>query len=152
MCWRPELDLNGEYHIDVLNYLENFNLKTNVFDANVNWEQPYLTFTTKKRLELVVKLEQLMEQLPVYNDPRILEKRGIVDEPSESYRIRLQEVGLEENLIKQILKNGNSKIQNIILDHKGINRDIILQFVENGVNKKVKNKAGQKLNSKTFRK
>jgi hypothetical protein len=149
--WRPERDLNGEYKLQVLNFVENHNPKTNEFDNEVNWEMPFLTFTTKSRLELVEKLEELMRVLPNYEDPRITINRGVVDEISEFYRINLIENGLSKELIKKVLENGNSKIQNIILDDDKVTREIILQFEQNGISKKVRNKATQKLNSKQFK-
>ncbi|WP_372938281.1 hypothetical protein [Seonamhaeicola sp.] len=85
--WRPERDLNGEFQVNVLNFVENFNSKTNKFDIKPNWEHPFLSFTTKSRLKLVEKLEELMQTLPVYKDPRITKKRGVVDELSETYRL-----------------------------------------------------------------
>ena len=92
--WRPELDINGEYQIQVLNFVENFNSKTNEFDTEPNWENPFLTFATKSRLILVDKLEELLRTLPVFEDPRITKRRGVIDELSESYRLKLKENGI----------------------------------------------------------
>jgi len=151
VAWKPERDLNGEYKIVVLNFVENFNFKSNEFYNNPNWENPVLTFSTKSRLELVKKLEELMRTLPVYKDQRITSKRGVISEPYESYRLELQECGITNELVKSILANGNSKIQNLLLDHKDVTRKIILEFYKNGITKKVKNKAKQKLNNKRFK-
>tara|TARA_R110002072_G_scaffold299888_2_gene476037 strand:+ start:3246 stop:3854 length:609 start_codon:yes stop_codon:yes gene_type:complete len=150
--WRPERELYGEYKVIVLNFVENYNFKSNEFDNNPNWENPFLTFTTKSRLELVEKLEELMRTLPIYQEQRITSKRGVISEPSESYRLELQETGITNELVKSILANGNTKIQNLLLDHKDITREIILELYENGITKRVKNKAKQKLNSKQFKK
>lgn len=76
--------MNGEFQLQVLNYFENFNLKTNSFDNRPHWEHPFLIYTTKSRTALVDKLEELMQTLPAYQDPRILIKRGIIDAP---YRV-----------------------------------------------------------------
>lgn len=149
--WRPERDLNGKFQVKVLNFVENFNSKTNEFDNDVNWEIPFLTFATKSRLELVKKLEELMRSLPIYEDSRITINRGVVDEISESYRIDLIENGISTELIKKVIENGSSKIQNKILDDDKVTREIILQFEQNGISKKVRNKANQKLNSKQFK-
>jgi hypothetical protein len=149
--WRPELDINGEYQIQVLNFVENFNSKTNEFDTEPNWENPFLTFATKSRLILVDKLEELLRTLPVFEDPRITKRRGVIDELSESYRLKLKENGISIELIKNILEKGSAKIQNHILDSNEITREIILKFTENGITKKVRNKANQKLNSKRFK-
>lgn len=152
VCWRPELDINGQYELEVFNYQENFNFKTNDFDTNPNWEKPYLTFSTKNRIKLVEKLEEIMRTLPIYKDPRIFKKRGIVDEPSESYRVQLEQDGITNEILSKIINNGNYIIQNLALDHKDITRESILIFAEQGITKKVKNKANQKLNSKKFNK
>lgn len=149
--WQPERDLNGQYQIQVLNYVENFNSKTNEFCSEPNWENPFLTFVTTSRLELVEKLEELMRTLPVYEDPRITKKRGIVDTISESYRLNLKENGISVRLVKNILENGSAEIQNHILENNNITREVILKFSENGITKKVKNKANQKLKSKRFK-
>ncbi|MCH3884076.1 hypothetical protein [Tenacibaculum aquimarinum] len=149
--WRPEKDLNGEYQVQVLNFVENFNSKTNNFDIQPNWENPFLTFATKSRLTLVDKLEELLKTLPVFEDPRMTEKRGVIDEISESYRLKLIENGISLGLIEKILEKGSAKIQNHTLDHNEITKEIILKFAKNGITKKVKNKANQKLNSKRFR-
>ena len=62
--WRPERDLNGAYHIRVLNFVEIFNPKRNEFDCNPDWENQHLDLIIKSRLELVNKLEELMRTLP----------------------------------------------------------------------------------------
>ena len=149
--WRPEKDLHGEYQIQVLNFIENFNQKNNQFDIEPNWENPFLTFTTKSRLELVEKLEELMRTLPIFQEQRITSKRGVISQPSESYRLELQETGITKALVKNILANGNAKIQNLLLDHTDITREIILELYENGITKKVQNKAKHKLNNKRFK-
>ncbi len=149
--WRPELDLNGEFQLQVLNYVENFNSRTNQFDHDPNWENPFLVFATKSRLELVEKLEELMRTLPVFEDPRITKKRGIIDEPSESYRLALKENGISSELINIILEKGSDQIQIHVLDHQEMTREIMLNFAKNGITKKVKNIASSKLHNKRFK-
>ena len=149
--WRPERDVNGAYHLVVLSYLENFNSKTNTFDIDPNWENPIEIFTTKSRIALVEKLEFLLKVLPANEDQRMLLKRGVVNETSENYRLELLEIGISKNLISNILKSDDSKIQSYVLDHKDITKEILLAFVEKGLTKKIKNKASQKLNSKRFK-
>jgi hypothetical protein len=151
VSWRPERDLSGAYRVAVLNFLETHNPKTNDFDIAPDWEHPYASFSTKLRIELVEKLEELMRTLPIYKDPRIVSKRGIVAHPSEEYRLALQETGLTDELIANILKNGNAKIQHLVLAHKDVTREIILRFAENGLSKKVKNRAKEKLGNKRFK-
>ena len=149
--WRPEQDLNGEYQVQVLNFVENFNSKTNNFDSDPNWENPFLTFVTKSRYTLVNKLEELLRTLPVFEDPRMTIRRGVVDELSESYRLKLLKNGISTELIKNIIEKGGANIQNLTLDHTEITREILLKFAKNGITKKVKNKANQNLNNKRFR-
>lgn len=149
--WRPEMDLNGNYHIYVYNFIEDFNPKKLEYEAKPNWENPYLEYSSKLRLAIVSKLEELMLTLPQTPDDRILERRGVISEPSESFRLDLLENGISENLISKILHEGNSKIQTLLLDHKEMNRTILQLFLKKGRNKKVKNKAHQKLMSKSFR-
>ncbi|MEO9502886.1 MAG: hypothetical protein ABJN73_12635 [Nonlabens ulvanivorans] len=149
--WRPELDLNGEYQLQVLNFVENFNPITNEFDTEPNWEHPVLNFATKSRLVLVEKLEDLLRTLPVFEDPRMIERRGVIDELSESYRLKIVENGISTDCINDILENGSAQLQVYILNHKDLTREILLKFAENGVTKKVKNQAKQKLTSKRFR-
>jgi len=149
--WRPELDLNGEYQIQVLNFVEKFNPKTNAFDADPNWDNPFLTFTTKSRLKLVDKLEELMRTLPAFQDPRMTKIRGVVDEVSESYRLSLEENGISVELVKKILEHGNDNIQRHTLNSNEITKEIIVMFSEHGITKKVKNIANQKLKSRQFK-
>jgi hypothetical protein len=148
---RTEADLNGEFQLHVFNYVENFNSNTHEFDSDPNWEHPFLIFAAKSRLELVEKLEELMRTLPVYEDPRIMKKRGVINEPSESYRLTLKENGISSKLINKILEKGSDQIQIHTLHHKDITREIIMKFVQNGINKKVKNSASNKLNTKRFK-
>lgn len=151
MWWRPEADVNGCYHIEVHHVLEVFNTKTNTFDLKFD-TKPHTVFESRNRLEVVEKLEEdLMWRLPVYEDPRILKNRGVVSEPSESYRLELEKNGLTEKLLNDILKDGNKQIQLLTLTHSEMNREIISQFVDEGCTVKVKNKATQKLKSKKFR-
>jgi len=149
--WRPEGDLKGEYQLVVPNFIENFNSKNNTFEIDPNWENPFLVFATTSRLELVKKLEELMRVLPVYKDPRMTVKRGVVDKLSESYRIELKEKGISKALIKKVIEFGSVKIQNHFLDENGLSKEVILQFAEKGKTNKIKNKANQKLNSKKIK-
>ncbi len=149
--WRPERDLSGQYEMTVLNFVEQFNEKTHSFDIHPNWEEPFLTFATSSRSILVLKIEELLKTLPVYNDPRMIVKRGVIDSISESYRLDSIKNGISTRLIHNILENGKANIQNYILDHSEITKEMILKFAENGINKKVKNKAFQKLNSKRWK-
>ena len=149
--WRPEADINGNFELKVLNYLENFNPKTYEFEIDPDWENPFLIFCTNDRLKLVEKLEELMRTLPVYRDQRITKTRGVVDKVSESYRLEINEKGITKQLVKKILENGSAKIQFYVLNHKEITRDIILYFAQKGITKQVKNTALNKIKSKPFK-
>jgi len=151
VSWRPEQALNGAYHLHVLHMVENFNADTNTFDYDVNWEKPLAMFTIKTREKLVEKLEHLMRTLPVKEDPRMTIRRGVVDEQSEVYRLRLIAEGLSMELIKKIIANGRANIQNHLLDQYKITREILLLLAAQGCSKKIRNKAEQKLKSKEFK-
>ena len=151
MWWSPEASVEGSYHIEISNVLEVFNAKTNTFDLKFD-EEPHTIFESKNRLEVVEKLEEdFMWRLPIYQDPRILKNRGVVSEPSESYRIALEKNGLTEDLLHKILTDGNKELQLLVLDHPTINKEIITRFFNEGCSKKVKNKAAQKLKNKKFK-
>ena len=151
LSWRPEESIDGNFILLVLNTIEVFNPKTNTLDIDVDWENPYLRFESKSRLEIVAKLEQLMLQLSPFEDPRILKNRGVLDEPSETYRLELIENGLTNELVAEIMANGNRKIQTLLIDHPNMTKDILQNLAENGYSNKVKNKAKAKLNSKKYR-
>lgn len=151
LSWRPELNLNGAYKLEVLNYLELFNPKSNELEVHPIWEQPYLSFSTKSRKTIVDKLESCMMELPPFKDLRILDKPGVINTKSENYRLELYSLGLTELLVSQVLADGNREIQDIILDHPDITKNILLEFLKKSKFKKVVNKAQQKLNSKPFK-
>lgn len=152
MWWSPEADVNGCYHIEISHVLEIFNSNTNTFDLQFD-KEPHTVFESRNRLEIVEKLEEdFMWRLPAYEDPRILKNRGVVDEPSESYRIKLVEKdGLTQEVLDSILASGNKQIQLLTLEHKDINKEVITRFVNETNFTKVKNKAIHKLNNKKFR-
>ncbi|WP_370477066.1 hypothetical protein [Tamlana flava] len=150
VSWKPERDLDGSYELLVLNFIEDFNEHTNEMDNSVDWCQPYATYSFKTRKELVETLEQLLVQLPAFEDPRILKKRGVVDEPSETYRIQLLEHAITDNLVKNVVTHGNTRIQNMLLDHKDMSLELLSFVLENTQRKGVKNKAKQMLDSKRF--
>lgn len=149
--WRPERDINGAYRLQVLNFRENFRPQTNQLEIDPDWEKPFLCYATRSRMELVEKLEDLMRSLPAGEDPRILSARGVVSQPSESFRLELAEKGPSLALLERILTEGNAQIQILLLDHKELSRAMVLELYERGVTKKVRNKAQQKLNSRGFR-
>lgn len=151
LSWRPEESIDGNFILLVLNTCETFNSKTNTQDIDADWEHPYLRFESRNRLEVVAKLEQLMLQLPPFKDSRILKNRGVINEPSETYRLQLEENGLSDDIIAKIIINGNSEIQNLLIDHSLITKDILKSVAEKGCTNKVRNRAKTKLNSKKYR-
>jgi hypothetical protein len=151
LSWRPEESIDGNFILLVLNTDETFNPKTNTQDVDADWEQPYLRFESRERLEVVAKLEQLMLQIPPCQDPRILKNRGVIDEPSETYRLQLVEDGLSDQIIAKIIISGNSKIQNLLIEDPQITKDILQKLAKKGCTHKVTNRAKTKLNSKKYR-
>lgn len=147
VSWRPEMDINGSFQLEVYNRLEVFNEKLNAFVPEVDWENPYLEFETKNKSALIEKLEILLLSLPPFKDPRILLKRGVVDPISEPLRIQLNKQGLTEQLFSEILQNGNAQIQSIVVDNATVTTEMLNQLVANGKNKGVRNKAQQKLSA-----
>jgi hypothetical protein len=149
--WSSEGELSGEYRVNVLNYLENYTAKSDTYDIAPDWEHPVLVYSTRSRLELVDQLENLMRRLPIYEDPRICSKRGVIDQPSESYRIELENKGPSNELLARILHDGNAKIQRLLIDHTDITKEHLAEILERSISKKVKNKALQRLKSRAFR-
>jgi DNA-binding protein YbaB len=92
-----------------------------------------------------------MLELKPFKDVRVLKNRGVVDQPSESFRIQLKTHGLNSGIVESILIHGNNKIQDVLIDHNEVSKEILEVLVEKGFNKGVKNKARQKLKSKKFR-
>jgi len=151
LSWRPEYDVKGRYLLEVWNFVERFDERTNSMELEVDWENAHLTFESRDRLEVVKELERLMVQLEAYKDPRILLKRGVIDEGSESLRIEMDHCGLSPGLIDRIIKDGNSKIQDLLIDHEQVGRQTLTRLADSGVKKGVRKKAMQKLNSRKFR-
>lgn len=89
-----------------------------------------------------------MRTLPVGKDLRILTARGLVAEPSESFRLELAEKGPILTMLERILTEGHAQIQKLLLDHKELSRAMMLELYERGVTKKVRNKAQQKLSDR----
>ncbi|MBL4706248.1 MAG: hypothetical protein JKY54_17100 [Flavobacteriales bacterium] len=150
LCWRPEGDPQGSFELVVLNLLENID-KKNDFVYDVDWDNPFYEMKSKKRLEIADVLNDLMLTLDPFNDPRILVKRGEVDELSEALRIELITNGLSNELIKKILTIGNWKIQDILIDQPDLDIETLSSIAQKGARKGVKKKALQKLNSKKIR-
>ncbi len=152
LSWRSEMDINGNYILVVLNCLETFDSKTNEFALDVNWKNPNHQFESNNRQEVVYELERLFLQLRPFKDPRILLKQGVVDEPSESFRSDLEHNGFTQEIADKIIRLGNAKIQDLLIDHKAVDKVTLSRLAEEGIKKGVRKKALQKLNSKRFQK
>lgn len=140
----------GSYLLEVFQVLEVFNPKTNSQDLQFQ-DEASETYNIETTQELIEKVEELLWFTKSYQDPRILKNRGEVDEPSESYRIALEKNGFTQGLIDNILTDGNKQIQHIVLDDAGVNREIIIQFLEESKFPKMKKKASQMLTNKKFK-
>jgi len=151
LSWTPEGDYQGSFKLIVINLLENFNKNTNTMEYTGEWDNPYYTFHSRDRLEIVDEIERLTLSLDHYEDPRLLLRRGEVDEFSEALRIELLTNGLSRELIDTILTEGNWKIQDILVDHPDIDHLTLNSIAQNGVKKGIRKKALQKLNSKRFK-
>ncbi|WP_417356882.1 hypothetical protein [Flavobacterium sp.] len=152
VCWQPEADINGAYQLQVILLLPKFNSITNTMDYEGIWEAPELEFTTQNRLELVEKLNSLLFTLKPYTDTRILLKPGIVDEPNEAIRQDLLTNGLTNQVTESIIASNHKKLQELILDHKDVSKEVVEELFQYGAGKGVKNKAKQLLRSKAFKK
>lgn len=149
--WQPEDNPKGNYVLKVINLEEEYNAKTNSFSLSGDWANPYLVFTSKKRLEIVDQLEELMFSLTSFKDERILISRGIIDRELETLRIAfLRNKTSKENQLK-ILGSKNAILQNLLLDNlQNVTKEIVLYLSEKGATKGIKNKAKQFLNHKKF--
>jgi len=150
VSWRPEANLNGAYQLQVICMLPNFNEKTNTMEYSGLWDTSELEFTTKNRLELVKKINQLLLTLKPYKDSRILLKPGVVDEVNESIRQELL-LGLTSYVVIKVIESNHKILQDLLLDHQAITKAVVENLAKNGITKGVKNKAKQLLNSKRFK-
>lgn len=149
--WRPEEDYDGEFILRVINLEEHYNSKTQDFDLVGDWKNPHYEFCSRDRLKVVSEIEELMLQLPPYDDPRILKSRGVVDDEAEQIRIKLLETIVSDEVRSEILNSDHKKLQDLLLDHTDVKREDLLFLSEHGAVKGIRNKASQKLNSKPFR-
>ncbi|MCG1035100.1 hypothetical protein [Polaribacter sargassicola] len=148
--WQPEDDVNGEYVLKVINLQEEFNKVNNTFLMAGNWGNPHLIYKSKKRLEIVNKIEELCYFLEEFKDERILKSRGIVDEKLEALRLTFLEKGYTSKIAKMLIDSKNSILQNLLLNTKEIDKQSVLFLSKNGAKKSIKNKAKHILKSKKF--
>lgn len=149
--WVPDGSLNGYYELTVVNLTAIYNEVTHEIDQDHDWESPYYNRKSQDRMEIVNEINRLMWQVPILPEDRILQRPGVVEEPSESYRLRLKEQGLDTTLFEAILTNGNRKIQNILIDHPDITPAMLQTLSASGTGKRVRNKAIMLLNSKRYK-
>ncbi|MDW3194882.1 MAG: hypothetical protein R8G66_21085 [Cytophagales bacterium] len=151
MSWQPECDPEGEFIVKLIPCLEVFNPQTNRIDGEGNWEEVLEEFRTRDRLTLVEKIESLLEFSKRYKDPRILKSPGVIDEPSESLRLRLLEEGLTPSLFEAIVEKGNPIIQLMVIDHPDISPDMLKVMMEKAIKKGLRKKATDIFSSRRFR-
>ena len=147
VCWHPENDITGAFYLTVVNRLENFNRKTHSFDGKADWDNPVIEYKTPCKKEVIKKLDEILQTIAPYKDPRILIKRGVVDEASEALRLQLKENNLDANLFNAIINQKSPKLENLLLDNPKISLEMLQYLKDKGHNKRIKNKAQQKLNN-----
>ncbi|WP_298779367.1 hypothetical protein [uncultured Polaribacter sp.] len=146
--WKPEDDPNGEYVLTVINTIEEFDETNNCINISGDWANPHLIFTSKKRLEIVAKLEELMFFLEEFKDERILKSRGIVDEKLEALRLKFLEKGYSKNIALEIIESKSIILQRMVLNSKNIDKEMLLLYTEKGAKKAIKNIAKTLLKNK----
>ena len=151
LVWVSEDSLKGYYELTVINLTAIYNEATQEIDQDHGWENPYSTLKSKDRLEIVNEINRLMWYVPVLPEDRILQRPGVVDEPSESYRLRLKEHGPDTTLFEAIITDGKSEIQHMLIDHPDIQPTMLQKISELGTSKKVRKRAIERLNSKRYK-
>ena len=146
VCWHPENDFSGAFFLKVVNRLETFNRKTHSFDGNADWDNPVIEYITSCKKEVIERLEEILQTINPYKDPRILIKRGVVDEASEALRLQLEKNKLDRNLFNAIINQKHPKLENLLLESPEISLEMLHYLEAKGDNKRIKNKARQKLN------
>ncbi len=147
--WLPEDDPNGEYGINVYHLVERYCEYSNQVKL-ITKDQPHLTFKSKKRVEIVAKLEELMFFLEDFKDPTVFKSPGIIDEKLDALRIELAQ-GYTNTIAKKIYESNNHTLQRFLIDTEEVSKDVLLTLQENGADKKIKNIAKAKLTNKKYR-
>ena len=147
--WFPEDDPNGEYRVNVYHLIKRYCEYTNQIKI-ITQNDPHLIFKSKKRLEVVIKLEELMFLLEDYKDPSIFKKPGVVDENLDTLRLLLKQE-YTNSIAKKICETNHSTLQQILIENNEITKDVLLFLVEKGASKKIKNIAKTKLTSKKYK-
>lgn len=147
--WFPEDDPNGEYRINVYHLINRYCEYTNQIKSTTK-DEPHLVFKSKKRLEVVAKIEELMFLLDDFKDPSILKEPGIVDENLDALRLQLEQE-YTNTIAKKICETNHSVLQHILIENNEVTKDILLFLVEKGASKKIKNIAKTKLTNKKYK-
>lgn len=150
LSWRPEGDIEGSFKLVVINLLENFDKKDNTMSYSGDWDNPCYELKTRDRLEIVDEIERLTFTVDQFKDPRILIKRGEIDEVSESLRVEMETNGISIELVEKILAEASWKLQKILGEHPDIDRQSLELIAEKGAKKGIRNMASQKLKSKRY--
>lgn len=152
VAWKPEMDINGYFELNLHSYLKTFDETKNIWRIDVDWNNPALEFQTKSRAELIAKLEEVMRIPPCYEDPRFIKANGLLVQPAENLRLELVKHGPSLALAERIAKSQHKGIQLLLIAHKAISHHVLSAFIDmDGLQKGPKKKALDKLNSKVFR-
>ena len=65
--FKPENDVNGAFHLRVINLTKSINKKGGI-NYEGDWEKPYFELSSKSRLEVVQEIERLVIQLPIFKN------------------------------------------------------------------------------------
>ena len=151
VSWKTEGNLHGAFQLKVICLQPRFNAKTNMIEYDGLWEHPELEFSTQNRLELVEKINYLLFILKPYKDSRILLQPGVIDVPNEDIRQKLLSNGLTQEVVSSIITSNHKILQDLMLNHKEVTKEMVERLVNDGASRGVKNKAKLLLNSKLFR-
>lgn len=149
--WRPEEDFDGEFILRVINLYDEINPRTKKVQQTGDWKNPHVEFSSRDRLVVVAKIEQLMLQLTPFEDPRIMKSEGVVFEEAENLRLKLKNESISDDLVSKIINIESKQLHLLLIDHPDIQRNHLENLIENGAFQKIAKRASQKLNSKTFR-
>ena len=151
LSWFPEDDPNGEYILEVFHIKHRYDNYHKKVLPQVDYTNSHLVFKSKKRLEIVAKLEHLMFFLDYYKEPTIFKSEGIVDEEMDALRIELSN-GYSESIAKKICESNHHDLQRLLIDTEEVTKEILLILQESGADKKIKNIAKSKLTQKKYTK
>lgn len=152
MSWRPEHDPQGQFQLRAYPCIQVVDSHTKIAGTETFWDETLLEFFTKDRKVLVEKVEWYLNAFKPYHDPRILKETGETDEPSESFRLKIEEGGLKQDVFEEIVENGNQIIQLMVIDHHEVTPEMLTIMTECAMRSGLRKKATDILRSKRFRK